>query len=66
MKKKRLPLEKKLFLGKAHIASLNTQQQSAINGGAAFLTRFTICTTTQTAVETCSTIPPGQDLCVAC
>ncbi|PSL48024.1 hypothetical protein CLV51_102884 [Chitinophaga niastensis] len=64
MRKRKMPLEKKLSLNKETIAALNTQQQAAIAGGLQLFTRRFPCE--YTLYETCATIPPHQQACVAC
>jgi len=64
MKKRKIPLEKKLSLNKATVALLNSTQQDRIAGGLPPLTLGTLCQNTQNA--TCATIPPGRQYCVLC
>jgi hypothetical protein len=63
MKKKHLPLSKKLFLSKETISALNSQQQSGIAGGQLTPSRLMFCITNG---GSCNTIPPGQNMCIAC
>lgn len=64
MRKRKMPLEKKLSLNKESIALLNATQQAVIAGGLLPLTLRPPCMDTQ--LGTCNTIPPGQMFCVAC
>ncbi|MGO4293026.1 class I lanthipeptide [Chitinophaga sp. RAB17] len=64
MRKRKMPLEKKLSLNKESIALLNTTQQTMIAGGLLPLTLRPPCMDTQ--AETCVTIPPGRLDCVFC
>ncbi|MBV8253000.1 MAG: class I lanthipeptide [Chitinophaga sp.] len=65
MKKKTISLEKKLTLNKETVAFLNDSQKNSLAGG---LPTTTVLPTRLcgTLVDTCSTIPPGQMLCIAC
>jgi hypothetical protein len=64
MRKRKMPLEKKLSLNKESIALLNAPQQSMIAGGLLPLTLRPPCMDTR--LDTCITIPPGQMNCVFC
>ena len=64
MRKRKMPLEKKLSLNKESIALLNATQQSMIAGGLLPLTLRPPCMDTQ--LDTCVTIPPRQQYCVFC
>ncbi|MGO4293027.1 class I lanthipeptide [Chitinophaga sp. RAB17] len=64
MRKRKMPLEKKLSLNKESIALLNTTQQAMIAGGLAPLTLRPPCLATQ--FETCVTIPPNRPNCIFC
>ncbi|NIG54998.1 class I lanthipeptide [Chitinophaga sp. Cy-1792] len=60
MRKRKLPLEKKLSLSKETVAMLNAGHQQLIAGGMA------IQPMADTVADTCATIPPGKKLCVLC
>ncbi|WP_073087777.1 class I lanthipeptide [Chitinophaga jiangningensis] len=64
MRKRKLPLEKKLSLNKEAVALLNASQQTKIAGGALAISRIDGCLVT--SQETCVTIPPGQMYCIMC
>ncbi|MBV7530262.1 class I lanthipeptide [Chitinophaga sp. sic0106] len=64
MRKRKLPLEKKLSLNKEAVALLNASQQTQIAGGAAAASVLIGCMVTNQA--TCVTIPPGQMYCIMC
>jgi len=64
MRKRKIPLEKKLSLNKETIALLNATQQARIAGGSPPLTLGPPCVDTQNA--TCATIPPGRLECIFC
>ena len=64
MRKRKLPLEKKLSLNKEAVALLNASQQTQVAGGAQAITRLDECLVTRQ--ETCVTIPPGQMYCIMC
>jgi hypothetical protein len=64
MRKRKISLEKKLSLNKETIAALNAQQQAVIAGGLPPRTLWSDCLNTKS--ETCVTIPPNQNACIAC
>jgi len=64
MRKRKMPLEKKLSLNKESIALLNDTQQSMIAGGLLPVTFRPPCL--DTVLDTCVTIPPRQQDCVFC
>jgi hypothetical protein len=61
MKKKKISLNKKLFLDKAVIASLNQRQQQLLAGGLRPKTM-----TCFTFLDTCETFPADAQICFAC
>ncbi len=62
MKKKNVQLDKKLFLGKAVLAALNSSLLEHVLGGAA----YTMKQPCATGGASCETIPYTQDACKLC
>ncbi|MCW3465563.1 class I lanthipeptide [Chitinophaga nivalis] len=63
MKKKKMQLDRKLFLHKSTIAALNKEQQLLLEGGVDRPTRPPLCGTIN---NTCPTRPVGQVACRPC